>query len=95
MEAAHQAVWVAEPRGCWGLPWAALTRPATNVDSAHKHTKVTLESPGGSGIPAKGLASNRFSGKRFTRRGSVTASNSRSRAARSSGSIYHSTVQPL
>ena len=60
---------------------------ATNVDSAHKHTKVTLESPGGSGIPAKGLASNRFSGKRFTRRGSVTASNSRSRAARSSGSI--------
>ena len=68
---------------------------ATNVDSAYKHTKVTPESPGGSGIPAKGLASNRFSGKRFTRRGSVTASNSRSRAARSSGSIYHSTVQPL
>ena len=64
---------------------------ATNVDSVHKHTKVTLESPGGSGIPAKGLASNRFSGERFTRRGSVTASNSRSRAARSSGS---STTRP-
>jgi hypothetical protein len=25
VEAAHQVVWVAEPRGCWGLPWAALT----------------------------------------------------------------------
>jgi hypothetical protein len=35
----------------------------------------------------KGLASNRFSGERFTRWSSVTASNSRSRAARSSGSF--------
>ena len=35
----------------------------------------------------KGLASNRFSGERSTRWSSVTASNSRSRAARSSGSF--------
>jgi hypothetical protein len=46
-----------------------------------------LTSPGGSGIPRKGLASNRFSGERFTRWSSVTASSSRSRAARSSGSL--------
>jgi hypothetical protein len=31
---------------------------------AHKHTKVTPESPGGSGFPRKGLVSNRFSGER-------------------------------
>jgi len=54
---------------------------------AHKRTKVTPESPGGGGIPRKGLASNRFSGERFTRWSSVTASSSRSRAARSSGSL--------
>src|SRR5262249_13950411 len=31
---------------------------------AHKHTKVAPESPGGSGFPRKGLASNRFPGER-------------------------------
>jgi hypothetical protein len=38
-------------------------------------------------FPRKGLASNRFSDERFTRWSSVTASSSRSRAARSSGSF--------
>jgi len=38
-------------------------------------------------FPPKGLASNRFSGERFTQWSSVTASSSRSRAARSSGSF--------
>jgi len=37
------------------------------VAIAHKHTKVTPESPGGSGFRRKELASNRFSGERFTR----------------------------
>ena len=38
-------------------------------------------------FPRKGLASNRFYGERFTRWSSVTAPSSRSRAARSSGSL--------
>src|SRR6516225_6991794 len=38
-------------------------------------------------FPRKALAPNRFSGERFTRRSSVTASNSGSRAARSGGSL--------
>jgi len=57
------------------------------VAIAHKHTKVTPESPGGSGFRRKELASNRFSGERFTRWSSVPASSSRSRAARSGGSL--------
>jgi len=59
---------------------------------AHKHTKVTPESPGGSGIPRKGLASNRFSGERFTRWSSVTASSSPFPSRTVEWLIYHSTV---
>jgi hypothetical protein len=55
---------------------------------AHKHPKVTPKRPGGSeSSRVKGLPRIGFSGERFTLRSSVTASSSRSRAARSGGSF--------
>jgi hypothetical protein len=58
------------------------------VAIAHKHTKVTPESPGGSGNSrVKGLPRIGFLARELTQWSSVTASSSRSRAARSSGSF--------
>jgi hypothetical protein len=65
----------------------SLEEAADEVNLAPSVVGARRKVPAAVEFPRKALASNRFSGERFTRRGSVTASNSRSRAARSGGSF--------
>ena len=71
--------------------WAKRGRRGGKDELAHRQRIIVFDLrrkvPVAVEFPRKGLAANQFSGERFTRWSSVTASSSRSRAARSSGSL--------